>query len=422
MAIPPRVHFFEASDERPADGGTSQCWRAPQRDLWRLTCVQGAVEVVHSRGLREQVTGTNSESLQETPDAPEYRHTTGRNSAGGHSEDEPVVQRHEVQHDRDDDGETCEPSCDQLGQMLNASYTGPCNNNDHDQDAVGSWPPATGGAFVSGRGAECPLTSQSFSKSSDITSFSPQQCQDIPQGHRDTAEPSSPEIDVVVSGPRIRDEYKSMPFVARQELEQLAAKRRREEWVMAEDRARRTLSSRGCWMNPTSRAILARYSRGGGGGASSPSPYDRRREGAGQSVFERLARRGSQHDAKGYFEREPEYQNSRRTSTVGFDGCGDGTLDRQPFQPIINLRSAKLASRMPHRDEDSHLSLQQRLHEDGEERLWKQEKRVELATQAFRDNTVGSFVSVGSERVLAKRSKTKMVRFRSKIIELAKVS
>lgn len=209
--------------------------------------------------------------------------------------------------------------------------------------------------------------------------------------------------------------HRSASFVERQELERLLKEHRREELARTEEEARRKLASEGCRMNRTSRAILARSSSfcvGGGGGSSTA------RQGTGgrnSSVFERLARCASEppctQGAYGYIDSASDEEWRRQT-------WGGG--DRQPFTPMINARSSLLALRMPRREEDGF--SQQRLYRDGEEQLRRRERRMELVEEALERRVNSCHVNPVSERVLARRSRSKILNFRSRMRKVLEVS
>lgn len=417
MAISAVTSSFEASDARRSDEGMSQARRGDRR---RSQCEQEGDGVIHGTKLREEFTGAYRESSQEASGTSGYRQVAAPDSAPDQSEHEPAHRR-VVQQGGHNNGGICGPSCDHLDRIPKVFNPGACDNNDNNECAVASWPPPASGASSSDGEAECPPATHSFRENSDTSLFSPQRYLDTQPCHRHKAEPSPTVTDAVASEVGMFEAHGSIPFLARQELERQAANRRREEAMRGEDRARQAQSSRGSWMNPTSRAILARYSCGGGGGASPSSPRGRRGKGGGQPVFERLARRACERDTQESFQHGNEHESACRTWTVTYDGCGGGSPGRQPFQPRINPRSTKLASGMPHRDEGTLAHPEQRLHRDVEEQLRKREQMVQLAKHASPDNFVASFVSVGSERALAKRSKSRTARVRSKILELVKV-
>lgn len=216
-------------------------------------------------------------------------------------------------------------------------------------------------------------------------------------------------------------DYRSLSFVERQELEQLAAEHRREELLRAEEEARRELAFRGVWMNRTSRAILARssslpYGSGGGGRSSSLSPPglgDRRRH--EPSVFERLARSASDRVGTG------NEEWARGSSIGGNRGGGGGGCGRQPFTPMINPRSSMLAPRASRRRGEDECT-QQRLYRDGEEQLRRRERRAQLADRALRERSVSCHVNPESERVLARRNRSRVVRFQSKMMVVLEVN
>lgn len=246
-----------------------------------------------------------------------------------------------------------------------------------------------GGGTKGGREAAWPPSPLSFLNSYGTEPYSPHRQHDASQERRDRER-------------AFLLDYRSLTFVERQELEQLAVEHRHEELVRVEEEARRKLASEGRWVNRTSRAILARSSSsycGGGGGRSS------------SSVFERLARRASDHDG---------ITNEEWTGEPKFGGNGDGGHGRQPFTPMINSRSSLLAPRMPHRDEDG--CPQQRLYRDGEEQLRRRERRVQLADRALRERSVGCYVNPVSERVLARRNRSRVIRFQSKMMEELEVN
>lgn len=215
--------------------------------------------------------------------------------------------------------------------------------------------------------------------------------------------------------------YRCLGFVERQELEQIAARRRREELLRAEEEARCQLASGGRCMSRSSRTILARSSSappcGGGGGRSSSLPRDAGDRGRGPSVFERLARCASDNHVKDYC----GYDTGTWMLETAIDGEDDRTFDRHPFQPTIDPRSSLIASKVTRRNKDGHGCPLQRLYRDGQEQVRRRERRIQLADKAIREKAVSCHVSLGSERVLARRSRLRFIRFRSKIMEVLKV-
>ncbi len=216
--------------------------------------------------------------------------------------------------------------------------------------------------------------------------------------------------------------HRSASFVERQELERLVKEHRREELARAEEEARRKLASEGWRMNRNSRAILARSSSSfceGGGGRSSTA-----RHGAGgrsSSVFERLARCASEppftEGADGYNDGTVDEECTRQT--WGGGGCGV-SCDRQPFTPTINARSSLLAMKMPRLEEDG-FSQEERLYREGEEKLRRRERKIQLAEEALKRRMNSRHVNPGSERVLARRSRSKILKFRSRMRQVLEV-
>lgn len=205
-------------------------------------------------------------------------------------------------------------------------------------------------------------------------------CDSSPEGQRTMRTPMIDNNGSLVSPEEFQrrryEEYRTMGFIARQELEQRATERKREERLRVEEEKRRELAAGGRWMNRTSRVILARGGR--------LSPYEDR-----QSVFERLARAPEVPEPSGPKE---------------FCRTLDGFVCPL-FQPMITPRSHMLASRMD-RDE----SPGRRLYRDGEEKLRKWERRVRLADQALRENAAASHVRPVSERILARGFKSRMIK------------
>ena len=214
--------------------------------------------------------------------------------------------------------------------------------------------------------------------------------------------------------------HRSASFVERQELEQLIKEHRREELAEAEEEARRKLASGGCRMNRTSRAILARSSSSpfcvGRGGRSSAARHGT--DGQGPSVFERLARCASEPFTEGAYgcDGSSDEEWTRETWVGAESGAG---CSRQPFTPMINARSSRLALRMPRREGDG--ESQQRLFRDGEEQLRRRERRIQLAEQALQRRVNSCHVNPVSERVLERRSRSKILKFKSKMRKMLEV-
>lgn len=196
------------------------------------------------------------------------------------------------------------------------------------------------------------------------------------------------------------EHYRTMGFLARQELEQFVIDRKRDDRRRAEERQRRDLASSGRWVNRTSRIILAR-----GGRVSAPQDGDIN-NGDRQSVFERLASR-------------TRAEETIPTAETGAPGYGyshedyilrsqlDGST-RQPFQPTISRRSNFLASRMTDRNYEGQLC--ERLYREGKGKLRKWQRRVERTGQALRDEAAATYVRPVSERILARRFRSTMVK------------
>lgn len=336
---------------------------------------------------------------------------------------EKLVHRCEARHGHNESGKMNEPVVQHLAQTQTARYVARddgthddggdfqtatfnshtrCTTNDtadpgSDSKAEGSLPQGRG--KTGGEEAAWPPSPPSFPNSPGTEELcSPHRQHGASQERRGRARASS--LD-----------YRSLTFVQRQELEQLAAEHRHEELVRAEDEARRKLASGGRWINRTSRAILTRSSysfRGGDGGRSASSPPGTRGRHQGPSVFERLARRSLDHDSTS----KEEWMRER---SIG--GNGDGGHGRQPFTPVINPRSSLLAAR--DRDEDG--GPQQRLYHEGKEQLRRRERRAQLADRARRERSVSCHVNPESERVLARRNRSRVVRFQSNLMEVLEV-
>lgn len=267
--------------------------------------------------------------------------------------------------------------------------------------------------------------------SSGTELHSPNRPRDTSQGHQDRGrsallvheETLKTAVEREETQAKVFERYRYMGFVERQELEQIAAGRRREELLRAEEEARCQLASGRPWMNRSSRKIFARSSSsppcdGGGGGGSCSSPKGAGGRGQGISVFERLARCTSDNHMGDY--------NGRHTGTwmqeTAIAGDEDGCArDRQLFKPTIDPRSNLIASRMPRRNEDGHGCPQQRLYREGQEQARRRQRRVQLADQAVREKAASCHVNPGSERVLVRRSRSRVIRFRSKMMEVLKV-
>ncbi|CAM9413183.1 unnamed protein product [Ectocarpus fasciculatus] len=255
-----------------------------------------------------------------------------------------------------------------------------------------------------------------------VESFSPQRHEDTSQRVRDRLASSSPVSPAAVAEGEPHtihpEEHRSMGFVARQRYEQLAAERRREEWSRAQEESRRKLASGGRWINRTSRAILARSSfsscAGGGNGKYFSSPHVAGGEGHGPSVFERLSRRAPCHEEDPIGDDYSDNEEYRRTAAVRAD---DNEACGHQFHPTINPRSSLLASRMPHRDKGVQGCPQQRLHQEREEWLGRREKRIQLADEELQEKAAACHVNPESERVLARRSRSRMAGFRSAMME-----
>ncbi|CAB1103925.1 unnamed protein product [Ectocarpus sp. CCAP 1310/34] len=248
-----------------------------------------------------------------------------------------------------------------------------------------------------------------------VQSFSPPRHEDTSQGLGDRLV-SSPYVSAVAmaeSHTMSPEDHSSMGFVARQRFEQLAAERRREEWSRAREETRRKLAAGGWWVNCTSRAILARSSFSCAGGDKGNS-HVTGGEGRGPSVFERLAHRAPYHEEDPVRDDFFDNEEYGRAAAVRADGHG---ARGHPFQPTINHRSSLLASRMPYRDKDKHGCPQQRLHREGEEWLSRREKRIQLADEEMQEKAAARHVNPESERVLARRSRSRMAWFRSAMME-----
>lgn len=286
--------------------------------------------------------------------------------------------------------------------------------------------PMIGDGMLRSQREKWPTSPPSSCCHSDVESISPQRHEDTSQGLRDTLVSSS-----LVSAAAVAkwgaqtmypEEHRSMGFVARQRFEQLAAERRREELSRAQEESRRKLASGGRWINRTSRAILGRSSfscAGGGNGNSYSSPHVTGGEGRGPSVFERLAHRAPYHEEDLVPDDYSDNEEYGRAAEVRADGHG---ARGYPFQPKINHRSSLLASKMSHRDKDRHGCPQQRLHREGEEWLSRREKRIQLADEELQGKAAACHVNPESERVLARRSRSRMALFRSAMREAFEVS
>lgn len=196
------------------------------------------------------------------------------------------------------------------------------------------------------------------------------------------------------------EHYGTMDFLARQELEQLATERKREDRQRAEEERRRDLASSGQWMNRTSRKMLARGGRVG-------KPQGRKaNSGSRQSVFERLASPTRVEDTIPAAETGAPgsgYPHKDLVLRSQLGGCA-----RQPFQPTISRRSNLLASRKTDRSDESRLC--ERLHKEWDGTQGKRERRVERADQALRDKAAASYVRPVSERILARRFRFTMTK------------
>lgn len=278
----------------------------------------------------------------------------------------------------------------------------------------------TGDGIPRGQRELWPTSPPSSCSSSVVGSFSPPRHENTSQGIGNRLVSSSlvSAAAVAESHTMYPEEHRSIGFVARQRFEQLAAERRREEWSRAQEETRRKLASGGRWINRTSRAILARSSfscAGGGKGNSHVTGGEDR----GPSVFERLAHRVPYHEEDPTGDDYSDSEEYVRAAAV----CADGHGARgHPFQPTINHRSSLLASRMPHRDKDMHGCPQQRLHREGEEWLSRREKRNQLADEELQEKASARHVNPESERVLARRSRSRMAWFRSSMVEAFEVS
>eukprot|EP00752_Nemacystus_decipiens_P010390 g9259.t1 len=332
-------------------------------------------------------------------------------------------------YQRDNEGDKNkreEPSLQHLAQTQPVGYAAPDNQGDFRTATFTNYTRCTsddtvepegnsnvegtlpGGRGVTGGGEEAtwPPSPPPFPDSSCTESYSPQrQHDDGSQERRDRARSFS--LD-----------YRSLTFVERQELEQLAAEHRREELLRAEEEARRELASGGLWMNRTSRAILARssslpYDGGAVGRSSSSSPpgtgRHRRHE---PSVYERLARPAPDRDGTG------DEEWAGEASIGGYGGYGGAReRGRQPFTPVINPRSSLLAPRASRRAGRGDCP-QQRLYREGEEQLKRRERRAQLADRALRARSVSCHVNPASERVLARRNKARVIRLQSRMMEV----
>ncbi|CBJ31342.1 hypothetical protein Esi_0246_0014 [Ectocarpus siliculosus] len=274
----------------------------------------------------------------------------------------------------------------------------------------------TGDRIPRGRRELWPPSAPSSCCGSVVESFLPPRHEDTSQGPGDRLVSSSlvSAAPVAESHTMYPEEHRSMGFVARQRFEQLAAERRREEWSRVQEETRRKLASGGRWVNRTSRAILARSSFSCAGGGGNGNSLVTGGEGRGPSVFERLAHRAPYHEEDPAGDDYSDNEEYGRAAAVGADGQG---AREYPFQPTINHRSSLLASRMPHRDEDMHGCPQQRLHREGEEWLSRREKRIQLADEELQEKAAARHVNPESERVLARRSRSRMAWFRSAMME-----
>ncbi|CAN0512248.1 unnamed protein product, partial [Ectocarpus sp. 12 AP-2014] len=272
----------------------------------------------------------------------------------------------------------------------------------------------TGNGMPRGQRKLWPPSPPSSCCGSVVESISPPRHEDTSQGLGDRLVSSSLVSDAAVaeSHKMYPEGHRSMGFVARQRFEQLAAESRREEWSRAQEESRRKLASGGRWINRTSRAILARsFSCAGGEKGNSHVTGG---EGRRPSVFERLAHRAPYHEEDPVRDDYSDNEEYVRAEAVRADGHG---ARGHPFQPTINHRSSLLASRMPHRDKDMHGYPQQRLHREGEEWLSRREKRIQLADEELQERATARHVNPESERVLARRSRSKMAWFRSAMME-----
>lgn len=181
---------------------------------------------------------------------------------------------------------------------------------------------------------------------------------------------------------RLRGRNHCVGFLDRQKSEHLAAQREREEKLRADEVQRRKLASGGSWINRVSRTILVRSGR------SSAGDEDR------QSVFDRLSRtaENSMAPTEGS---EAEWHRIRDDSR------------RQPFQPEIDRRSRFLASKMGRHDQEC---LEQRLFMDGDDRMRRLESRIQLERDASRERAAASHVGAMSERILARRFRSTMLK------------
>lgn len=196
------------------------------------------------------------------------------------------------------------------------------------------------------------------------------------------------------------EKYGTMDFLARQELEQLAAERKNEDRQSAEEERRRDLVSSGQWVNRTSRKMLAR------GGRVGKPQGGKVNDGSRQSVFERLASRTRIQKTVPAAETEAPGSGYPHEDLVLRSQLGGYT--RQPFQPTISRRSDLLASRMVDRNNEGRLC--ERLHKEWDGRQRKRERRVARADQALRDKAAASYVRPVSERILARRFRFTMTK------------
>lgn len=370
--------------------------------------IRGEVASLHSQGRFQSHPGdvenydqgtTRREGSNKIPGSSEDTIThkrASKNDRAAKVVGEKVVHGRENHHGYEESGKFMEPSVKHLAQTQTARYS--FQTADPERDSTAKESLSGGGGTAGGGEAAWPPSPPSFSDGFGTESYSPQRHHDASQERRDRARVSSLN-------------YRSLTFVERQEIEQLAAEHRHEELLRAEEEARRELASGGSWMNLTSRAILARSSSlrcGGGGGRSSSSQPGTRGRRHEPSVFERLARRAADHDGT---------SNEEWTRETWDGGNGDG---RQPFTPTINARSSLLAPRVLHRDDGG--CPQQRLYRDGEERLRRRERRVQLADRALRERSVSCHVNPESERVLARRNRSRAIKFQSKMLEVLEVN
>lgn len=399
------AHEWRSHDARRATIGTAAVSQEKRREVAGIHCRDGD----HShlvgnvdRGAWRRESSTHKPTLSE---GTETQHTRAAKCKG------PVVILEEkpVYGGEDNHGQTQTAvryaAPDDRGYSPSAAFN---NSSDYtrgdtvdpetDSNAKGSLPRGRG--TTNGREKAWPPSPPSCSNGSGTRSYLPHRRYDASQERRDSARALLPD-------------YRPLSFVERQELEQLDAKHRHEELVRAEEEARRKLASGGCRMNRSSRTILARssssYCGGGGGGRFSSPPPGTGGQRQEPSVFERLARRGSDQSGTN----SEEWARDRSIEDNGGDG-------RRPFTPMINRRSSQLAPRVSRRDEED--CPQQRLYRDGEEQLRRRERRVQLAERALREKSVCSHVNPESERVLARRNRSKVVLFRSKMMEILEVS